>query len=215
MNNELIPKTSMPPAAQKVEQTGSTNVHVTNQGGGVVNINYNYQQPGGSNSAEQLMAIQSFSKEYYQLLVTCEEDVSINNIVTVTASRALSQHLVPPEILERCSSLSDAGVAELKTFPALICRENTELGGKTDPNQWAVYGYIRRVKKEGKNIKVAFQPISAINQQLLCAKKNAIYFDLNMDCAITDLNFSAWSVHKVNLFEAFDEAGLTTLPRPS
>ena len=50
MNNELIPKTSMPPAAQKVEQTGSTNVHVTNQGGGVVNINYNYQQPGGSNS---------------------------------------------------------------------------------------------------------------------------------------------------------------------
>lgn len=40
MNNELIPKTSMPPAAQKVEQTGSTNVHVTNQGGGVVNINY-------------------------------------------------------------------------------------------------------------------------------------------------------------------------------
>ena len=33
--------------------------------------------------------------------------------------------------------------------------------------------------------------------------------------AITDLNFSAWSVHKVNLFEAFDEAGLTTLPRPS
>lgn len=95
MNNELIPKTSMPPAAQKVEQTGSTNVHVTNQGGGVVNINYNYQQPGGSNSAEQLMAIQSFSKEYYQLLVTCEEDVFINNIVTVTASRALSQHLVP------------------------------------------------------------------------------------------------------------------------
>ena len=46
MNNELIPKTSVPPAAQKVEQTGSTNVHVTNQDGGVVNINYNYQQPG-------------------------------------------------------------------------------------------------------------------------------------------------------------------------
>ena len=159
MNNELIPKTSMPPAAQKVEQTGSTNVHVTNQGGGVVNINYNYQQPGGSNSAEQLMAIQSFSKEYYQLLVTCEEDVFINNIVTVTASRALSQHLVPPEILERCSSLSDAGVAELKTFPALICRENTELGGKTDPNQWAVYGYIRRVKKEGKNITIEPQAL--------------------------------------------------------
>ena len=106
-------------------------------------------------------------------------------------------------------------VLELTTFAALICRVNTGHWGRTDPNHWAVYGYIRRVKKEGKNIKVAFQPVSAINQQLLCAKKNAIYFDLNMGCAITDLNFSAWSVHKVNLFEAFDEAGLTTLPRPS
>lgn len=170
MNNELIPKTSMPPAAQKVEQTGSTNVHVTNQGGGVVNINYNYQQPGGSNSAEQLMAIQSFSKEYYQLLVTCEEDVFINNIVTVTASRALSQHLVPPEILERCSSLSDAGVAELKTFPALICRENTELGGKTDPNQWAVYGYIRRVKKKERTLKLLSSPYPPLTSSY-CAQK--------------------------------------------
>ena len=103
MNNELIPKTSMPPAAQKVEQTGSTNVHVTNQGGGVVNINYNYQQPGGSNSAEQLMAIQSFSKEYYQLLVTCEEDVFINNIVTVTASRALSINILCNQFAEHLS----------------------------------------------------------------------------------------------------------------
>ena len=37
---------------------------------------------------------------------------------------------------------------------------------------------------------------------------------IDMDCAITDLNHSAWSVHKVNLFEAFDEAGMTNMPRP-
>lgn len=179
-----------------------------------VTFNVTLPQFGIPGSAEQMIAIQSFSKKYYQLLVTCEEDVFQNNYVTVTANRALNQYIVPPEIFDRCSTLSDAGIAELRTFPAIICRENTELRGITDPNQWAMYAYITRVKQEGKVIKVAFHPLGAINQQKLCDKKNAIYFDLNMDCAITDLNQSAWSVHKVNLFEAFDEAGITGLPRP-
>ena len=113
-----------------------------------------------------------------------------------------------------CSSLTDEGVAELKTFPAIICQENTKMNGVTDPRQFAVYAYITMVKVERKNIKVAFHPIRPFSQQLLCIKKNAIYFDLDMDCAITDLNHSAWSVHKVNLFKAFDEAGLKNMPRP-
>ena len=214
MSNELTPNTAMPPVPGSVEQTGKTNINVTNQDGGVVNINYNFQNGSVANSAEQMMAVQAFSKEYYQLLVTCEEDVFKDNLVTVTASRALSQYLVPPEILERCSSLSDEGIKELKTFPAIICRENTEMKGTTDPNQCAVYGYITKVKKEGRNIKVAFHPIGSIRQSILCEKKYAIYFDLDMDCAITDLNHSAWSVHKANLFEAFKEAGITYLPTP-
>lgn len=160
------------------------------------------------------MAIQNFSKEYYQLLVTCEEDVFVNNIITISTDRALCQRLVPPEIFERCSSLSDVGVQELKTFPAIIYRENTELKGVTDPNQMAVYGYIKRVMKVGRDIKVAFRPIMPLFRIKLCDKKTAIYFDLNMDCAVTDLNYSARSVHKVNLFEAFDEAGMTNMPRP-
>lgn len=214
MSNELISKTAMPPAPGSVTQTGATNVNVTNQDGGVVNINYNIQKGSVPNSAEQMIAIQSFSKEYYQLLVTCEDDVFTDNIVTVSASRALSQHLVPPEILKRCSSLSNEGIKELKTFPAIICRENTEMKGSTDPNQCAVYGYITRVKKEGRCIKIAFNPLGLIRQSILCEKKYAIYFDLNMDCAITDLNHCSWSVHKVNLFEAFKKAGITYLPMP-
>ena len=84
----------------------------------------------------------------------------------------------------------------------------------TDANQWAMYCYIKRVKKEGKFIKVGFKPIAPFPQTKMCMKKNAIYFDLNMDCALTDLNCSAWSVHKANLFEAFDEAGIINMPRP-
>jgi len=213
VSNDLTNKQATHPAASTVAQTGGANVNVNNQPGATVNFNY-YPKNVVSGSAEELMAIQSFSSQYYQLLVTCEEDVFKDNLVTVSADRALGQSYVPPEILEHCSSLSDEGIAELKTFPAIICQENTEMNGTTDPKQFAVYAYITMVKVERKNIKVAFHPIRPFSQQLMCIKKNAIYFDLDMDCAITDLNHSAWSVHKVNLFKAFDVAGLKNMPRP-
>ena len=216
MENNLSVKQNTTPDTPALQQTGTNNFNVTNENGGVVNFinNYNYQQGNNGISAEQLMAIQSFSREYYQLIVTCEEDVFSDNVVTVSANRSLTKNNVPPEIFERCSSLTDAGIEELKMFPAIICRENTEMKGNTDANQWAMFAYIKRVKISGKNVKIAFHPIAPIQQQKLCDKSNAIYFDLNMDCAITDLNHSAWSVHKVNLFDAFDEAGVTGIPKP-
>lgn len=81
----------------------------------------------------------------------------------------------------------------MKRIPAIICRENTELKGVTDPTQWAMYAYIKKVRVAGKNIQIVFNPIAPIQQQRLCDKRNAVFFDLNMDCAITDLNHSAWS----------------------
>ena len=214
MSNEIITQQIMPPGMLAVGQTGKNNVNVTNQQGGIVNFNYNIQQGAVIGSAEEMMAVHRFSKQYYQLLVTCEESVFKDNIVTVSADRALCQRLVPPEIFERCSGLTEDGIKELQTFPALICRENTELRGVTDPEQMGMYAYIRRVMKVGRDIKVAFQPIAPFFQAKLRKKKNAIYFDLNMDCAVTDLNHSAWSVHKVNLFEAFDQAQIPNMKRP-
>ena len=77
-----------------------------------------------------------------------------------------------------------------------------------------MYASITCIKREGHDVKDAFHPIEPIPQKILCDKKNAIYFDLTMDCAVTTLNHSAWSVHRVNLFEAFDEAGIANVPRP-
>ncbi len=85
-------------------------------------------------SAEILNAIQSFSEEYYQLIVTCEEDVFTTGLVSVSASRALAEYNVPPEIFDRCSALTDEGIAELKRFPAIICEEKTEMRGVTSPD---------------------------------------------------------------------------------
>lgn len=214
MENDLMASTGAAIPAASVEQNGKNNMNLTNMAGGVVNVNYNFYPGSSEDSAEMMMAIRRFSKKYYQLLVTTEEDVFKNNIVTVSADRALTQYYVPPEIFERCSSLTDEGIEELKTFPAIVCRENTDFNGVTDPDQMAIYCYVTRVKKEGRFIKVAFKPIAPFFQIKICEEKVAIYFDLTMDCALTDLNHSAWSVHKANLFEAFKEAGIKNMPAP-
>jgi hypothetical protein len=216
MGNEITVKKTDSAITPTTQQTGKTNVNVTNENGGIVNFNnyITYPQNTPRVSAEQLIAVQSFSKEYYQLIVTCEDDVFKDNIVTVPTNRALTKYNVPPEIFERCSTLSDEGKTELMRFPAIICRENTEMKGSTDPNQWAMFTYIKLIRVAGKNIKIVFQPLAPIQQQKFCDKRNAVFFDLNMDCAITDLNHSAWSVHKVNVFEALDEARVPGIPRP-
>lgn len=215
MNNDLIIKNADSPTAPALQQTGTTNVAVSNQPGATVNINYNISYPHvADSSAEQMIAVQSFSKEYYQLIVTCEEDVFSTGVVSVIANRALTKQNVPPEIFDRCSTLTEEGIEELKRFPAIICQENTEMKGVTAPSQFCMYCYIQKVMRVGKNIKIAFKPIAPIQQIKLCDKRNAMFFGLNMDCAITDLNYSAWSVRKVNVFEAFKEAGIPGMPMP-
>lgn len=215
MSNELTTKQSNIPSVPAMQQTGKNNVHVDNQSGGTVNFNYNINYPQmADSSAEMMIAIQSFSKEYYQLIVTCEEDVFSTGVITVSANRALTKQNVPPEIFERCSTLTDAGIEELKRFPAIICRENTEMGGKTSPDQYCMFSYIQKIMVAGKNIKIAFKPIAPIQQIRLCDKRSSMFFGLNMDCAITDLNHSAWSVRKVNVFEAIKEVGIPGIPMP-
>ena len=211
--DEIIRPTKQSIAPSSVKQEGEKNLYIENNNGGVVNINYSPSQQLQGISAEQIIAIQKFSKQYYQLIVTCDSDIFNTNIITVPTNRALCQYLVPNEIFDRCSSLSDEGINELMTFPAIICCENTGYSGETDSSQLAMYCYIRKITLYRSEVKIVFQPISVFPQAILCDKKNAIFFGLEMDCALTDLNHSAWSVHKTNIFEACKEAGLN-MPSP-
>lgn len=217
MSNEIIKNTKIPTNA--TQQTGENNVMVQNQDGGTVNINYNITTPTpqlySGNSAEQIAAIYSFSTDYYQLIVTADEKAFETNIITIPTNRALTKDRVPKEIYERCSELSESGIAELKKMPAIVCVENTKLKGETDPSQLAMYSYIKEVRVRSKEVKIMFCPIAPIQQQLFCNPKNAFYFDLNMECAITDLNQTAWSVRKVNVFKAFKQAGIKDIPMPN
>ncbi|WP_314094313.1 hypothetical protein [Selenomonas noxia] len=197
-----------------VNQPGDKNINIFNHADGVINLVSPAPLQLPEHNTEQLIAIQNFSKDYYQLIVTVAEDIFTSNEVIIPIDQALTQNHAPSEIYARCSSLSETGIDELKTFPALICNQNTDYHGLTDDKQHAIYSYIKRIKKEGRNIKISFCPIAVFPQHKLCKKSTSVYFDLNMECAITDLNQSAWSVHKVNLFEAFAVADLSNMPKP-
>ena len=146
MSNEIMNPQSGLPTTGTLQQTGKNNLHVTNEAGGVVNVNYNINYPQATDSsAEMMIAIQSFSMEYYQLIVTCDEDVFKDGVVSVIANRALTKYNVPPEIFERCSTLTEDGIAELKRFPAIICQENTAMNGITSPTQYCMLCYIQKV----------------------------------------------------------------------
>lgn len=186
------------PTIQDTE-TSSQNINFSNQNK-LLGIN--------AINAEMMKAIQSFSKDYYQLIVTCDEDIFNTNTVFVIPSRALTKNGVPTEIFERCSTLTSEGIEELKHIPAIICTENKDYKGITSPEQFAIFAYIKDIKKCRNNIKISFQSIDVIKQLELCSKENAPHFDINIDCAITDLNISAWTVHKVNLLKALKETNI-------
>ena len=198
MSNELQKASSVQPS---VVQNAERSVYIENRDGGTINLNYNYPQT--SVTGEMLMAIQSFSKDYYQLIVT-GHDIFTSNSIVVTTDRALTEGNVPQELLRTHSTLTDDAVERMLTLPAVICNENTEYYGSTDSQQKAIYAYVRKIKKCGKEIKIYFQPIYFFAQQTL--NEYAIDFGINTGSALTDLNKSRWYIKKVNLFEAFQDA---------
>lgn len=214
MNNDFPITNGAFSVAPTMQQTGTNNVNVTNQEGGTVNFNIAYPYGFSSTNAEMLEAVQSFSTEYYQLIVTCDQEGFDHNMVTVPLERTLLEKSVPAEIYQRCATLSETGIEELKHIPAIICIENKGYRGETDPNQLAKFAYIKKVRVTGRDVQIVFNTIAPFQQQKMCDKRNAVFFDLDMNYVITDLNHTAWTVRKTNLFEAFDEAGIPGLPRP-
>ena len=186
---------------QPVMQTGNKNIYIEVQKDGVVNMNYSVPQV--SVTAEKLIAIQAFSKEYYQLIVT-EQDIFSSNSLTVSSNRALTEGTVPEELFATHSTLTEEAIESLKKLPAIICNKNTGYNGNTDPNQLAIYAYIKDIKKCEKEIILSFCPILPFEQR--CLNEYAADFCINIDSALTDLNKPRWSIKRTNLFNAFKKS---------
>ena len=214
MDKDLITVSATHTAVGGVAMSGKQNINVNNQNGGTVNFNIKMKNENSHDNAEKMIAVQSFSKEYYQLLVTQDESIFQDNTVFIRADVALLSENVPTEIYKKCSSLNDEGKAFLTKIPAIICMKNTSSPSVKGLENWALYCYVTHITKIGGNIKINFVPLDIIHKSRFCHDGVAGYFDLNMDCAITDLHRSGWSARKVNLFDAFKVAGIDNVPVP-
>lgn len=205
MRKELQPVANEKPS---VTQTGSRNIFINVQKEGIVNMNYN--APQTSVTTEMLVAIQSFSRKYYQLIVT-DQNIFTSNTLIIMSNQALIEGTVPKELFSTYSTLTVEAIEALKKLPAIICNKNTDYNGNTNPGQFAIYAYVKDIKKCGKEIIFSFSPIFPFKQHYL--NENAANFHINIDCALTDLNKSRWSIKKVNLFEAFKKSNIN-VPEP-
>ena len=189
--------------AKNVTQNGNKSTYIDNHG--TVNI-YNSAQKGQPlhGSTADMIAVRSFSCQYYQLIVADNSDVFEQNYVIIPTNRALTQNMVPPEILHRCSSLSKKGIAELKTFPALICRKNTGYHCETNStsyDQMFALGYIHDVFVRNTFIRLDFRTLCIVSKQAICKPDIAHSLGINVGCDLTDLNICGWSVRSKNVFQ--------------
>lgn len=213
MQDNLVPYNSSEAA---VQQNGDKSVAVFAQPGSNIYISNTpaaQPQAPAQPSAKQMMDIASFSTDYYQLITTVQEDVFETNVAHIRADRALCKGYVPDVIFNSCSSLSPDGIKELLRFPAIICQENTDYDGKTDPNQMALYARITHIlPQQFGGVDVLFEPLGTFPQCKMCEPRAAAFFGIDIGRGITTLNHSAWRVIQRDLFEAFRQAGIEGMP---
>lgn len=209
MHKELIPMTSHG-VVTHIDKNTETNINIHDS-----NVTLNMPTPVRNQNA-LLLAVESFSTEYYQIIVTKADIFSEEECgsIHVSTSRALRQGSVPPEIFETCSSLSDEGKERLKTFPAIICREKENLYyEKVSPSHMAVYASVKKIINNRDEIRIYYDTIQLVPLKVLC--ENPIDYGVNVRVALSDFNISHWIVKKIDLFGALEDTGLGHLPRPS
>lgn len=210
MSNEIQKISESHPA---VLQTGERSMFIVNNTGGVINLAYTPAKPQVT-SRKLLEIIQNFSQEYYQLLVYGSTKLGVPYVgsmdsVTYAVDRMIWNDYMPPELYRGNTRLSDETISNMLRLPAIICNENTDYNGITNPEQKAIYGYISKIMKTIDGVKVSYRQIQLFPQHVL--NEYSIDFGINIGKGITDLNHSAWYVNKVNLFEAFREAHIDVL----
>ena len=121
----------------------------------------------------------------------------------VPKNRALTES-TSQEIKDQCAALTPEAIAIIKTYPALFCSENHHFA-TTAPDHIAYYGYVKDIKIQDNGIKVYFQILNQLPQQVL--------IDLSEDLCIggarafTELSRTHWAIKRINLVEVLERAG--------
>ena len=193
-------------ATPAVVQTGERSIYVENKENASVNININLMLPNASGN--MVSETRQLNMSRYHLIVTTE-DIFDTRYITMITKRSLVKTSISEDAYAKYASLSTDAIAEMIKFPAIICQESKAYYGKTDTEQQAIYGLIRKITKINRNVHIYFHPLCYIPQHKLY--ENAVDFGIDVSCAISDLNHTAWTIRDVNLLEACQDAGIQIL----
>lgn len=143
----------------------------------------------------------------YHLFVIAGEDFSTGRFL-VNSTRALTEH-TSDELKKRYQHLESADIDKLKNFPALFMDENAEIV-RALPDQLARWGYLTDIRVQDNGIRIAFNTVMTVPQQ--CLNDNSHHFGIQAYGRMSELNRTHWALKRVNLFEAFNDAGINYLP---
>ena len=109
-------------------------------------------------------------------------------------------------IRDKVNGLEPEAIEQIKTFPAIFCSENHEMG-KTDDDQMAYYGLVTDVKVQDNGIKIYYRVLNALQQKIL----NENLFDLGIDGndRFNELNHTHWAIKRIDLVTTLKEIGVS------
>lgn len=199
-----------------VIQTAEKSVYIENKPGSTVNVTINSPTPmkldptltASNNTCMSI--VQSLSHEYYSLIVFIDPNhIMDENVAWAGVARSpFRKGAVLPDILQAQKNKSSYHLkTALKNIPAIICYENTEFNGQTDPKQKATLAYINDIRQDEKEILIYYTPICKFPQQLL--NDNRTIFEIYRYGGLCSLNESGWSIRNINIFDALEEVGVS------
>lgn len=144
---------------------------------------------------------------HYHLFVIGGEDFDSDRFM-VDPTRALTEY-TDATLKEQFARLEPDMINQLKLFPAIFASENALYGQAAD-GQTAYWGAVTDIRVQDNGIRIGFHIIHPIPQNLL--NENATYLGINGYRFVNELNRTHWALKRVNLFEAFQDAGIPYQP---
>ena len=157
--------------------------------------------PGSSDVGQTITQ----NTKYYNLLVVGNDELNPQYChCLVRKDRAITES-TSNELIVAYASLTDEAIAQLKTFPTIIATEN-HLGGQTDADHYAAYGFIRDIAIQDNGIRVYYQILNWVPQQKINELRGE--FGLEGVSASNELNRKHWAIKKINVVEVLRKAGI-------
>ena len=185
---------------QAVQQTGEKNVFASH----VDSMNVTIQ----TNMAPQLLQpnkVVSVNADttHYNLFVTVGADIERSMPFMLDLERVLTEYM-NDDLKAEFSTLSDAAIAKIKTFPSIFANENTDYG-HTDENQVLGLGFVKQIKVRHEGVRIYPDIRYLLPQQRL----NEALFELDIrgNDSFNELNRIHWCIKKVDLIAELRELG--------